>query len=72
VSAADKHPFVVWLVERHGEDNNPLGDFASEIAPHLPTTGSHDELRRRIDHMTIEWALDVFDRLWAEYGEGLL
>lgn len=59
--------FVAWVVEHHGNDDNPLGDFASEIAPGLPSTGTYNELRERLSYTAPEWALDVFDTLWDEY-----
>lgn len=72
MSAADQHPFAVWVREHHGEDNNPLGDFATEIAPGLPATGTYDELRRRLFYTADEWALHVFDRLWDAYQRSIL
>jgi hypothetical protein len=69
--SGDQHDFVVWLRENHGKDDNPLGDFAREFAPDLPSTGTHDELRRRLYYTADDWALDIFDAAWAEYERTL-
>lgn len=72
---SDDHPFVTWVREHHGKDNSPLGDFASEVAPTLPSTGDRLALRKRIDWTFDEWAGQAFDTLWSEWestGGGLL
>lgn len=69
--SADQHPFVAWVVARHGKDDNNLGDFAIEIAPSLPATGTHDELRDLLYWTAPHWSLHVFDGLWANYQHTL-
>lgn len=71
MSAAEQHPFVAWVVTRHGEDNDNLGDFATNFAPSLPVTGTHDELRDLLYWTAPHWALQVFDGLWANYQHAL-
>jgi hypothetical protein len=67
---ADRHDFVVWLVEHHGKADTPLGDFARELDRcwEFPTSGDPAKLRESLEDIGVdEWVLDAFDVAWALY-----
>ncbi len=65
------HPFVPWMVARHGKDDTPLGDFARELnrSWEFPRSGDHAELREFLSNMGCdEWVLACFDVGWGHWG----
>ena len=63
-----RHDFVDWAMKAHGKADTPLGDFAREIAPELPATGSRAELRTRLEYTINDaWVLGCFDVAWKQY-----
>lgn len=68
--SGDQHPFVVWVREHHGKDDNPLGDFARELdrSWEVPTSGDGDKLREALEDSGVdEWILNCFDVAWHRY-----
>jgi hypothetical protein len=63
-----RHPFVTWVIEKHGKADTPLGNFARNTALALPATGDRDELRARLG-TTDDWTLACFDVSFSQYME---
>lgn len=66
------HPFVLWLVEHHGEADTPLGVFARDLreSEDFPLRGDRLDLRRFLEHVCNNdtWVLGCFDVAWSKFA----